>query len=408
LLLWALISSATACKKEKAAVQDAPVSPTTGTRTQFTLDSIYLYSKQVYLWSDVLSNYDQFNPRGYTTESSDLANFKKELFIISQLKVNPASGLPFEHTATSGLSKYAYLENGNNKGILAASGNLNQAAVLKTAQIKTGGKQIAYLAMGSFPVLNNSKAAIDNAFASLSAANPTYLVIDLRSNGGGYVETAAYVANLVAGTALNGKVMYSEQYNSLVQSGKAPILKKQLYYDSQGKTILLNGKNATMADVDFTEAGNTSLFSKKGTMESITDIYFIVSAQTASASELLISVLKPYFKVYLIGEKTYGKPVGSFPINIDTYSIYIPSFILRNSKGWSDYFDGMSPDIPMSMADNPVLGDPTEPCLSVALHAITTGITTHTAISSLKNNRNTTTGIAPSPVMIETRYRLKK
>ena len=428
-LLFALTLLNAACKKAEVTAEDVPVSPTSGTRTQFTLDSIYLYANQIYLWSDALPSYGQFNPRGYTAENTAMANFKKELFTISQLKLNPANGEPFELTATSGLSKYSYLENGNSKGLIAATGTSNQAAVLKTNLFTIDGEQIAYIAFGSFPVLTNSKTAIDNALLPLAAADPRYIIIDLRSNGGGYVETAEYVANLVAGSALNGKVMYTGQYNTLLQNGKASILKNQLYYDSQGKTVLLNGRNATMADVDFTTAGNTCLFSKKGTMENITEICFIVSAQTASASELLISILKPYFKIKIIGQKTYGKPVGFFPVNIDTYSVYIPSFILKNSLGWSDYYNGITPDISVNMIENPVLGDVEEVCLKAALTTIKTGLAKTTQVTGLTGGTLSTTingkaavsslqssaGPASAPAkttaltgMIETRYHLRK
>jgi len=414
------------CEKESPLPSEELLSPTTGTRTEFTLDSIYLYARQLYLWNEAIPSYYNFNPRKYTSISPDITAFRTALFDISQLKLNPATSLPFELTATSGLSKYSYLESGNSTGTLAATGTSNQEAVLKTSLITSQGKQIAYIAMGSFPSLANSKTALDNAFTTFSAAKPKYIVIDIRSNGGGYVETAEYVANLIASTALNGKVMYTEEYSPLLQNGKATLLKNQVYYDDEGKTILYNGRMATMADVDFTSSGNTHLFSKKGSMESIAEIYFIVSSHTASASELLISTLKPYFKVYLIGEQTYGKPVGFFPVNIDTYSVYIPSFILKNSQGWSDYYNGITPDIPVTMIDNPILGAPEEACLKAAIMAInsgsvtnsTTGATatdsnitfnTKATVSSLKTITNPINVKAPQlPGMIETRHHLKK
>jgi len=416
------------CKKESPLPADELLSPTTGTRTEFTLDSIYLYARQMYLWRDAIPSYNSFDPRKYTTINPAITAFKTALFNLSQLKLDAATGLPFEFTTVNNTAKYSYLESGNSKGTLAATGTSNQEAVLKTSLITTEGKQIAYIAMGSFPSLTNSKKALDNAFAIVAAVSPHYLIIDLRSNGGGYVETAEYVANLVASTALNGKVMYTEQYTTLLQTGKATILKNQPYYDNEGKTVLYNGRMATMADVDFTESGNTHLFSKKGSMESITDIYFIISSQTASASELLISALKPYLNVQLVGEKTYGKPVGFFPVNIDTYSVYIPSFVLLNSQGWSDYYNGITPDISLSMPDNPVLGDPEEVCLKAALIAIktnsTTGSTTDpgaTNNAAAPNSRAATSNLKTSststlcairtpqlPGMIETRHHLKK
>lgn len=421
-LMIAFLISLGACKKENTVEVEQPVSPLTGSRTEFTLDSIYLYAKQVYLWNDALPSYQTFNPRRYTASLTGITAFRTELLDISQLKNNPVTGNPYELPLTAGTPRYSHLENGTAAGTTAAVVGTSQEAVLKTAILNSGSIPVAYVALGSFPILSKCKTALDNTFSTLSAASPHHIVIDLRTNGGGYVETAEYIANLIAPTSLNGKVIYTEQYNSMLQGGKATILKHQTYLNGEGKTVIYNGRNATMADVDYTESGNTYLFSKKGAMEGITDIYFIVSARTASASELLISSLKPYFRVKLIGEETYGKPVGFFPVQIDTYSVYLSSFLIRNSKGWSDYFNGMPVDVGVAMESNPILGDPNEACLKAALSVINSGSTTGSietantitlntkAVSgNLKtsdNNRVNTTEIIPR--MIETRYHLKK
>lgn len=391
------------CKKDSPVTIEVPVSPTTGTRTEFTLDSIYLYAKQVYLWNDVLPTYAEFNPRQYAAINPENTAFKTELFNFSQLKINSATGSPYEFSSGGTSSKYSYLQSGNTTGVSAATGTATDQAILKTALISSGNQQIAYMALGSFPRLSLCKTALDDAFAMLAAAHPGILVIDLRSNGGGYVETAEYVANLVAGTSLNGKVIYSEQYNTQLQTGKATILKNQPYYDNEGKTVMYNGRMATMADVNFTEAGNTHYFSKKGTLETITTVYFIVSAHTASASELLISSLKPYFKVKLAGSTTYGKPVGFFAINIDKYTVYLASFLIKNASGWSDYFTGIPADITISNPVNPILGDPEEDCLRAVLKDING---TATRSSSVQATRNSPL-IFPEEQMIENRLKLK-
>lgn len=403
LFYLAMTLSIISCKKDSPVLIEEPISPTTGTRTEFTLDSIYLYGRQVYLWNDILPAYSEFNPRKYATINPEITALKTGLFNLSQLKINAVTGMPYELSSSSGSSKYSYLQSGNTSGVSAATGNTSQEAILKTAVIHSGTQQIAYLALGSFPRLDLCKTALDDAFAELAAVSPRILVIDLRTNGGGYVETAEYVANLVAGSPLNGKIIYSEQYNNQMQTGKATILKNQLYYDNNGKTVLYNGRTATMADVNFTESGNTHYFNKKGTLETITSVYFIVSAHTASASELLISSLKPYFKVKLAGSTTYGKPVGFFAINIDKYTVYLASFLIRNAEGWSDYFSGISADINVPDPINPVLGDPDEPCLKAILTDIN-GTTKLSATLQLTSNR---LPALPEVQMIENRLKLK-
>src|SRR5947207_14880191 len=45
---------------------DHPAPPaTTATKEDLLRDSVYLYTKEVYLWQDVIPAYNQFNPRQY-------------------------------------------------------------------------------------------------------------------------------------------------------------------------------------------------------------------------------------------------------------------------------------------------------------------------------------------------------
>ncbi|RLJ75055.1 S41 family peptidase [Pedobacter alluvionis] len=415
-LLTLILTGTSACKKAQVSVDDAEeiVSPTTGTRTQFTLDSIFLYAKQVYLWNEALPGYAEFNPRQkYVGVGSDITTFRKELFDISQLKINVATGSPYELPVYFENPKYSNLQLGRSIPGNTAGIGQPDAAVLTSKVINNGNTLVAYLALSSFPSLNSSKAALDQTFAEFAVSNPKVIIIDLRSNGGGYLETAEYVADLIVPSSLNGKVMYSEAFNPAMQNGTVPILKHQPYLDANGKTAVYNGRSATMADVDYTIAGNTYKFNKKGSLQTIQSVYFIVSGNTASASEMLISSLKPYFDVKLIGEKTYGKPVGFFGINIDQYSVYLSSFLIKNANGWSDYFTGMQPDVMIKGIDNPVLGDPDELCLNTALSLIN-GTRTLTAnkLATTGKIANVKADILPinnvESVMLENRLRLRK
>ena len=69
-------------------------------------------------------------------------------------------------------------------------------------------------------------------------------------------------------------------------------------------------------------------------------------------------------EVKLVGDTTYGKPVGFFPIPVFNYAIYPISFRTINSAGQADYYDGFAPDKLTSDGVNKNWGDVTEPSLS--------------------------------------------
>ncbi|AIM38681.1 hypothetical protein KO02_19745 [Sphingobacterium sp. ML3W] len=347
------------CKKHP--LEDTPVSPETGTRMELTIDSLYLYAKEIYLWNEALPSYATFTPRDkYKNITPEINALRKELFDISQFKINDNTNLPYEFSYY-GSPKYSSIFEQTKVNLKAnlSSSRKTSNNDLTIIQINN----ISYLAIHEFPQLREIKSDLDEIFSEISIQSPNTIVIDLRYNQGGYIETVEYLANLIASSKLKGKVMYTESYNPTLQSGKAKILKHQPYTDSNGNSVIINGRQANMADVDYSEKGNTYYFDKKNNLESVKNIYFITSGTTASASELLISLFKPYYDVKLVGQKTFGKPVGFFAVNIDKYVTYMSSFLIKNANGWSNYFDGMQPNIEVELSSNPNLGDPNEECL---------------------------------------------
>lgn len=517
------------CKKEPV---PAPVDKTdppdaTATRMQLTLDSIFLYAKEVYYWNDAIPTKEAFNPRQYTTESSDLANFNRELFVISQLKENPETGKPYEYVAGSnggnaGYPKYSYIKdkadqnptsfiasrnissvdlegNGNDMGLaLSAIGTnsnyevriryaspgspaekaglsrgdvinsfngrsvgtnfpsevdyinnamagssatlvgkkkngtsfnvtINKAVyksspIYKDTVLTSGSKKVGYLAYARFSNTSNSETALKNTFSEFAAAGVTDLVIDLRYNGGGYVHIAELLTNLIAPSSLNGQVMFRERFNATMQTGKATILKNQPLLDANDKVQYENGKIVTYFDIDYSEAKNVHNFAKKGSLNGIQNVVFIVTGNTASASELVINNLKPHMNVKVIGKRSYGKPIGFFPITIQNkYDVYYSMFTSINSAGQTDYYAGFQPDVDVADDVTKDFGDPTELQLAAALRAIpgtSTSLAATKSISSININGQKVSSTAlevreMTPEndfkgMIETRFRLKK
>lgn len=444
-----------ACKKDGQPAP--PPTPAEGSREQLTLDSLYLYAQQIYLWYDALPAVDVFKPRQYATGSDVFYNYQRELFAITQFKINPLTGEPYEYSGFPNHPKYSFIteesltggrkgtidlnDKGDDFGLaLAAAGdadvrisivhpaspaanaglkrgmkvltvngttvnsssgsfiasaldkgtvtlnvekstgvpstvtltktNYTSSAVLNTKVIPAEGQKVGYIAYSRFSTLTATQAALDQAFSKFNSEGVTSMIVDLRYNGGGYTQSAEYMINQIAPASLEGKVMYVEYFNNLLQNGQAPILQQQLYRDSQGNPVMWNGHWATYADLDFTVAGNTFKFTGDGPLNTVKQVVFIVSGSTASASELVINSLKPHMPVKLVGANTYGKPVGFFGITIDKYTVYLSNFYMQNANGDGDYFHGMQVDIPAVDDVRHDFGDEGETCVMAALNYI--------------------------------------
>lgn len=259
-------------------------------------------------------------------------------------------------------------------------------SVLVDSIYNKGTQKIGYFVFNSFSSLTHTQADLTTVFNKFQTAGVTDLIIDLRYNGGGYINTAEFIANKIAPSILNGKVMFSEHYNSTMQNKKTKYLKNLTYQttDRMGNPVTINYGN-----VDYSISGNTFKFIPNGNLN-IKSIVFIVTENTASASELLINILKPYLSVKLVGEKTYGKPVGFFPLTIGGYEVYLSMFTSKNSNNEGDYFDGMSVDKTSRDDAEYALGNLKEQSLQAAYNYITTGsyINSSSAISSTRTSTN--------------------
>lgn len=241
--------------------------------------------------------------------------------------------------------------NGTRQVRLSAS-HYEPNPVLRSSVIHSKGRKIGYIAYSNFTPEKNTIQFMDPVFQKFENTEISELIIDLRYNAGGYQQSVNYLANRIAPSTVEGSVMYSEHYNALMQAGKATILKNQFLFGAYNQPLFHKSNPATLFDIDYSVAANTVFFNATSLNNKIQTVYFIVSEYTASASELLINVLKPHMQVKLIGVstkaaaqvRTYGKPVGFFPIDIKSYNLYLPMYQLKNAKGDGHYFNGFLAD----------------------------------------------------------------
>lgn len=245
--------------------------------------------------------------------------------------------------------------------------------IYKDSVYSSGTKKIGYLAYARFSKETNSLPEFERVFTKFIQQGVTDLIIDLRYNGGGYVTTAENLINRIAPSSLNGKVMFIENYNKLMQEKKATILMKQPLLDGNGKVQYKNAKLVTYFDIDYSVAANTNYFQKIGSLKPSNKVVFIISSNTASASELVINSLKPHIPITLVGSTSYGKPIGFFPIRIEKYDVYFSMFETQNSNGDGKYYSGFTPDYPTADNFNYDFGDLRESSFAAAYNYIVSG-----------------------------------
>lgn len=255
--------------------------------------------------------------------------------------------------------------------------------VIKSTVITTAtGKKVGYFAFSRFTTLENASARIDAAFSYFAGQNVTEMVVDLRYNGGGALETAEYLSNYLVPSSKSGSLMFTEYYNTNMQTGNIPLFKRKY----------------RVPDGFFSIAQNTYNFAKKGTLN-LNRVFFLVSGSTASASEVVINVLQPAMPqgVQIIGRTTYGKPVGFYGLplgNASQYDVYLAQSELRNAQGKADYYLGMVPggNFQGVVIDDDItkdFGDPAEGMFARALNFIDKGTYTIAGLRSSAPENNT-------------------
>ncbi|MFH6604271.1 S41 family peptidase [Maribacter algicola] len=242
--------------------------------------------------------------------------------------------------------------------------NLAENPVFLSKSFDINGEKIGYLVYNGFT--NEYDEDLNNAFGDLKAAGVNHLVLDLRYNPGGSVNTARLLASMIYGTNTSN-LFLRQRWNAKVQSQLNKEQLEDYFSDKTGDGSTINTLN-------------------------LDKVYILATGSTASASELVINGLTPYMDVVHIGEATRGKnefsitmvddPEGSFIFNPDRENEInsnnqwaIQPLVGRNENadGFSDYTEGLVPDIELQedLADLGILGDQNEPFLARAIQEIT-------------------------------------
>lgn len=231
--------------------------------------------------------------------------------------------------------------------------------------IEEGQTKVGYLMYNQFA--QGFDDDLNEVFSNFKSEQINELILDLRYNGGGLVQSAVNLAGMITGQ-FSGEIFGKYLWNKKVMS-------------------VLNSNPETYANnlrINF-----TSQLGEGETVNSLNlnKVYIITTGRSASASELVINGLTPYIDVIQVGDNTYGKNVGGPAVLYDyidnnrtknpdhTYGISCISFFIANSQDFYDYADGLAPQDDLKLKEDitnlGTLGESSDPLLALALKHIT-------------------------------------
>jgi carboxyl-terminal processing protease len=261
--------------------------------------------------------------------------------------------------------------------VVLTAADVTETPVPTVTTLNASGSLVGYILFNDH--IATAESELIDAFSTLQKQGVTDLVLDIRYNGGGYLDIASEVAFMIAGSAqTSGHTFELQQFNSqyptinpVTDTAITPTL---FHSTSQG----------------FSVASGQALPALN-----LSRVFILTGTETCSASESIINSLRGInVQVIEIGSTTCGKPYGFYPQDNCGTTYFSIQFRGVNDQGFGDYPAGFSPantvdaagvTIPgCSVADDfeHALGDPNEGQLSEALAYRTGGSCTVTPTGS--------------------------
>lgn len=196
--------------------------------------------------------------------------------------------------------------------------------------VDTGLEKYGYIHLRTF--IEPAEQQLRDAFADFGNQGIEKVIVDVRYNGGGLIRTAKVLSELMNGDR------DGEEFSSLeLRPSKA----------SENETYYFRNQDGAINAVK---------------------VAFIGTGNSASASEMIMNAQIPYSgaNTALIGQNTYGKPVGQYAFDLEECDDRLRAVTFRtvNAAGDADYYTGMASVMPNAcMADDDLsstLGSSTE------------------------------------------------
>ena len=196
------------------------------------------------------------------------------------------------------------LRNGKSMEMKVKRNSVETSAYYEIRQ--SGNKKIGYLCLTTFG--EDTDSIVESALKEFTSQKIENIVIDLRGNGGGYLEAAKSILDMFLP---EGEIM-----------------------------VQVEAKN-----------GDKEIYkAKKGQKYSFEHGYILVDGNSASASEVMTGALKDILNYQVIGEKTYGKgTVQSQKTLSDSSVLKYTSARWLTPKGTWVNGEGITPDYEVKM-----------------------------------------------------------
>jgi len=209
------------------------------------------------------------------------------------------------------------------------SANVTPASVRGVQSLVQPGGTVGYIQFNDH--LAASQAQLVNAFTTLQQAGVGDLVLDIRYNGGGYLDIASEVAYMIAGgTRTAGKTFELIRFNSkypttdpVAGGAIAPTPFHSTTLSFQGSTLPAGQALPTL---------------------NLARVFVLTGSGTCSASEAIINSLRGIgVDVIQVGSTTCGKPYGFYPQDNCGTTYFTIEFQGVNATGFGNYPDGFTP-----------------------------------------------------------------